>query len=184
MKLLLCILAAAALVFTGCSSVPPAEPAEKAAQENTQKEPAEEKPEVERMKFVKLLAETAAKGDRGTLRKMFVPMDIVAEIARLEGNPLDEKCMEESRKGYKEMIDCKIDGCLLCFKENDPESLEFEDSGTNEFTPEEKKEITELAKVADYISGFGDVQVYSEGRRIIGARVFRYKGTWYCTDIF
>lgn len=193
MKLLSCILAAAALVFTDCNSVPPAEPAEQAAQEpakaegvkeDVKKEPAEEKPEVERVKFVKLLAETAAKGNRDALKKMFVPMEVIAEITELEGKPIDDKQLERARKDYKEMMDSNIEGCLLCFKENDPESLKFEDIGMAEFTPEEKEEIAGLTKKADYMSGFGEVQIYSGDLRLIGARVFRYKGTWYCTDMF
>ncbi len=206
MKLLSCILAGFALLLSSCTSVPPAQPAEEgvqepaepageapqeptkaeaqAAQQDAEKEPPEEKPEVERVKFVKLLAETAAKGDRDTLKKMFVPMDVMVEVARMQGKPLTEDQIKKAAKDFEEMLNSKIDGCLLCFKENDPKSLRYEDIGTSEFMPEEKKEIVEVTKKASHMDGFGEVQIYSGEMRLIGARVFRYKGTWYCTDMF
>jgi hypothetical protein len=195
MKLLSCILAGFVLLLAGCNSVPPAEPAEEAAQEaagteteaaqqDAAKEPAEEKPEVERVKFMKLLAETAAKGDRDALRKMFVPMEVIVEIAGMQGKPLSEDEIKKAAKDFEEMLNSKIDGSMLCFKQNDPKSLEFRDIGTSEFMPEEKKEIAEMRKKASHMDGFGEVQIYSGETRLMGARVFRYKGTWYCSDMF
>jgi hypothetical protein len=177
MRLLLCILVVFTVLFSSCTSVPPAEPAEEAAQEGAKKE-------ASRVEFVKLLAETAAKGDRVELHKMFVPLSVIVEIARLLEKPIGEEEMQEVTKQYGEMIDDKVKGCLLCFKENDPKSLRFEDFGMSEFTANEKAEIENLNSKSGHMTDHGDVQVSSGGRRIIGARVFRYKGTWYCTDMF
>ena len=93
MRLSMCILAVLAFLLTGCTSVPLAEPAAETAQEGAKKE-------ASRVDFVKLLAETAARGDSEALRKMFVPLEVIVEIARVLEKPIGEEEMEEVTKQY------------------------------------------------------------------------------------